>query len=92
MCLSLVIIQWFKTDSPKPQLLLYQSNKILHASQSGQKKGKKKSNIQQTRNRREVPQLDKEYITKILQLFNDEKLDVFPLKLGTRQDVHSHHS
>lgn len=56
------------------------------------KKGKKKSNIQQTRNRREVPQLDKEYITKILQLFNDEKLDVFPLRLGIRQDVHSRHS
>ena len=42
MCLSLVIIQWFKTDSPKPQLLLYQSNKILHASQSGQKKKERK--------------------------------------------------
>ena len=33
---------------------------------SGQKKGKKKSNIQQPRNRREVSQLDKEYITKNL--------------------------
>ena len=52
----------------------------------------KKKKTQQTGNRGEVTQLDKEHITNILQLLNGEKLDAFPLRLGTRQDVHSHHS
>lgn len=46
-------------------------------------------------NKGQLPQLEKEYLETTYRtsiIINDERLNVFSLKLGTVKDGHSHHS
>ena len=45
-------------------------------------------NFQQTRNRREFPQLDKKYLQKLTAniILNGKKLEIFLLRSGTKQE------
>lgn len=53
-------------------------------------------NSQQTKNRREFPQLDKVYVQKKTLIadiiLNIEKLDAYLLRSGPRQEFSSHHA